>query len=955
MTKKIFYLGLFCFVAASLYARETVSLAGQWRYFKGGAWLADQPAELVKPFTETVTLPGTTQTNAKGDEFSLNPAQQKAVDEGTVRDSRSPIMGVWTPVHKNIGAAFYQRDLDIPEKWAGKYLKLTLERTKMTRVWLDGKEVGPAQNGICVAQVYALGLVNPGKHVLTILVATGPFPRGVGGQHLGALQGNWNGIIGAINLDATDPVWIERVQVQPNIATRKATVKVFLGTDTARSISGELRLDAKSWNGTEHVPAAMKSKFGPTSDGVVTLEYDLGQNAQLWDEWTPVLYRLKVTLKTEGASPYRDERQVDFGMREFKREGTIFKINGKVTHLRGTHDGASFPLTGHPPMETESWLRIMKTAKAHGINHFRFHTWTPPEAALSAADIVGIYLQPELPSSAGAPYGEDKARDDYERTMGEQILREWSNHPSFVMLALGNEIAIKRPENRKVMTDIVNHFRTLDPTRLYSEGSNNHFGAPTLNPNDDYWTTVKVPSGDPKTPYAVIRSSFSGGNGWLNTQDPSTMTDYLAQLKLCLVPLIGHEVGQFAIFPDLNERKKYTGVYRLRNYDMIEKRMRANHLIEQNQAFFKASGQLSILCYREEIEAYLRTPGFGGFQLLDLLDFQGQGTSLVGILDAFHDSKGLITPEAWREFCSEIVPLVRMSKRTWTANETFKAEAQVAHYGAASLSGVEAQWSVKNATGNVLANGVLPKGDIPRGGVHLLGSITFPLINMAAPAQLTLELQLPGTPYLNRYPLWVYPATVDTATPQGLTVTRKLDEALAELSKGAAVVLLPDLKEIAQCSVKSGFETVFWNFCFANQPPTMGILCDPEHPLFEIFPTEFHSNWQWFWPTTKARAMVLTAAPADFRPVVQMIDNIETCRKLSLIWEAKVGTGRLIVCSSDLPAIQDKPEGRQLFSSLLRYAGSTKFQPKQELSAEAVRGIFSTNVVNSAQGARKDE
>lgn len=956
MKKFLFSLYLLSFLAAPLSARETVSLAGQWRFSKDGAWLANKPEELMKSFADTVTLPGTTQTNGKGMEFRLTPEQQKAVDEGTVMDARSPIMGAWTPVHFTAGTAWYQRDLEIPEKWAGKHLKLTLERTKMTRVWVDGKEVGPSQNGICVAQVYTLGSVTPGKHVLTIMVATGPFPRGVGGHHLGGMQGNWNGIVGDIKLDATDSVWIERIQVRPDVAARKAMVQIFLGSDIPRPLRGELKLAAKSWNGSKQdEPASVSRRFGPVADGVVTVEYDLGKNAQLWDEWNPVLYRLNVALKTEGASPCRDERQVDFGMREFKRNGTVFTINGKVTQLRGTHDGAHFPLAAHPPMDTESWLRIMKMAKAYGLNHFRFHTWTPPEAAFAAADIVGIYMQPELPSTVGFPFGEEKAHDDYERTMGEQILREWANHPSLVMLALGNEIGIKRPENRQAMTEIVNHFRALNPALLYSEGSNNRFGAPTLNPNDDYWTTMHLPTGDSKKPFVAIRSSFSGGTGWLNTQPPSTMTDYSVQLKLCPVPLIGHEVAQFTIFPDLNERKKYTGVYRLRNYDMIEKRMRANHVLEQNDAFFKASGQLAILCYREEIEAYLRTPGFGGFQLLDLCDNQEQGTSLVGVLDSFYETKGLITPEAWREFCSETVPLVRMDKRTWTADETFKAEAQVAHYGATALEGMAAQWCFKDASGKVVVSGVLPKTNIPRGGVHSLGSIEFALRKIAAPARLNLELQLPGTPFINRYPLWVYPTAVNTAAPQGVVVVRKLEDALAKLEQGNAVVLLPELKDIQQCSVKSGFETVFWNFCFANQPPTMGILCDPKHPLLELFPTEFHSNWQWFWPTTKARAMYLSAAPADFRPIVQVIDNIATCRKLGLIWEAKVGPGRLLVCSSDLPSIQDKPEGRQLMASMLHYAGSKAFQPRCALSVEQVKEIFSTVLTSTLKGARKDE
>ena len=104
-------------------------------------------------------------------------------------------------------------------------------------------------------------------------------------------------------------------------------------------------------------------------------------------------------------------------------------------------------------------------------------------------------------------------------------------------------------------------------------------------------------------------------------------------------------------------------------------------MLDQAHDFFKASGALAVVCYREDIEAALRTPEFGGFQLLDIQDFPGQGTALVGILNVFMENKGMIEPEQWRGFCSETVPLFRMEKYVWTNDETLTGKVQIAHYG----------------------------------------------------------------------------------------------------------------------------------------------------------------------------------------------------------------------------------------------------------------------------------
>jgi hypothetical protein len=918
-------------------AAETLPLGGTWRFAMDTAKEGVHKQWFRSSLPDTIRLPGTTEENGKGP-----PNERRTTDS-------------WTHIYQTPGTAWYQRDVEIPSSWAGKQCTLTLERTKRTRLWVDSREIGE-QDGICTAQVYDLGTaVAPGRHVLTIMVSTGPFPKGIGGHHLGGMQGNWNGIIGRVDLTANDAVGIENVLVTPDVGAKKVRVRVTIGNRAGKACKGRLTIQATAWNtAAQHTPAEQVSAFSVAEkETCVEMDYLLGDGALLWDEFSPALYKLSVSLATSDGSACCDQREVDFGLREFRRQGSQFTVNGKTIFLRGTHNGCSFPLTGYPSMDAKEWVRLLRVAKSYGINHYRFHTWVPPEAALTAADMVGIYMQPELPSQAGFAFGEDREHDDYCRAEGERILNAWGNHPSLVMLALGNEIGIRRPANRQAMSGIVSHFRELDPTRLYAEGSNNNFSNPTVNSNDDYFTTFRT--GQRK---GAVRGSFATVDaplGHVQAGPPCTQTDFRESLAGIGVPVIGHETGQYTVYPDFREIAKYTGVTRLRNYELFRDRLQSKGMLQQAHDFFRASGMLAVQCYREEIEAALRTPGFGGFQLLDIMDYQGQGTALVGILDAFMDDKRLIRPEEWRNFCCQTVPLVQMSKYTWTTAEAFAGQAEVAHYGPATIHAAVPQWSLLGASGERVTSGTLPTVDIPQGKLWKLGTIEFPLGQIKAPQKLTLELRLQGTPYVNRYPVWVYPAKVDTSVPAAVTVRRLPDrETCRLLATGGTVVLLPKAGTLENC-VGGGFATDFWCWpMFKNTPGTMGILCDPSHPALAEFPTEFHSHWQWFYLTVNARPVILDDTPADYRPVVQVIDNLARNHKLGLIFEARSGGGKLLVCASDLLAMQERPEARQLLASLLRYAASERFRPTWELPIETLGKILALPQAGvAAPGSKK--
>jgi hypothetical protein len=374
---------------------------------------------------------------------------------------------------------------------------------------------------------------------------------------------------------------------------------------------------------------------------------------------------------------------------------------------------------------------------------------------------------------------------------------------------------------------------------------------------------------------------------------------------------------------------------------------------DQALDFFKASGALSMLCYRADIEMTIRTPGFGGFQLLDLQDFPGQGSALVGILDAFMDSKGLITPEEFSHFCNRVVPLLIMEKYCWENSENFSATVQVANYADETLKKQVIHWELFDSENQVIGDGSNTL-DFPQGKITDAFTVEIPLSEIKKAEKLTFRIKLDGTLYQNSYPVWVYPDNKNVAVPTEINVADNLEVALQKLNSGEKVLLFPDHKKYEEFTVGGLFTTDYWNYKMFKgisennkkpvSPGTMGLLMNPGHPLFKSFPTEFHSNWQWWPMVKKSRPFILDNAPTNYKPLVQVVDNIERNHKLGLIFEFQLGEGKLLVCMSNLPAIQDKPEARQLYQSIFDYMKSDDFQPSTKITSADLKTLFSTTV-----------
>lgn len=912
---------------------QTISLAGKWNFKMDPADLGITEKWFSKKLDDTIHLPGSMLTNHKGDAVTLQTKWTGSIYDSSwyfiprfakYRQPGNLKFPFWlTPEKYYVGAAWYQKEITIPASWKGKHIKLFLERCHTeTMIWVDDKTAG-MQNSMVAPHEYELGvLLTPGKHTITIRVDNRIKEINVGEDSHSLTdhtQGNWNGIIGKIELQQQPAVIIDEVQLFPDITNKQVRVQLHLTGDAAQLQS--ISLAAATIN--KHRPHSVKPvRFtNAISQNAVELIYPMGKNCLLWDEFVPAVYQFSIKLNLQNGE--RLEKKLQFGMREFKINGTHFTVNGQPVFLRGTVDCAVFPLTGFPPTGTDEWIKIFTIAKEHGLNHMRFHSWCPPEAAFEAADVTGFYLQPEAPTwpNHGVSLGDGKPIDQYIYDETNRMVKAYGNHPSFCMLAAGNEPAGKN--QAKYLAGFIQYWKQKDNRRVYT-GASVGMSWPLV-PENEY----------------MVKSGARNLN-WTNAA-PENKSDYKAAIEKFNLPYVTHEMGQWCVFPDFTEIEKYTGVYKAKNFEMFREDLNDQGMGDEAAKFHLASGKLQELCYKNEIEKTLRTQGLGGFQLLGLQDFPGQGTALVGTMNPFWENKKYISTSAFSSFCNETVPLMRTAKFVYTNNETFNAVIEIFHFGNTDLSNATVQWQLKDAAGNSIQSGKFSNQKIERGKNTVIDSLQLALNAFTKAQQLTFTVSITNTYFSNQWNIWVYPAQLPSIAAAAIYYTDTLDAKTMEvLDKGGKVFLNLAGKVVKGKEVAQTFLPVFWNTSwFKMRPPhTLGISINEKHPVFTEFPTSFHSDLQWWAILNKTQVMHLEDFPKDFKPLIRPIDTWFMNRGLAVLFEAKMGNGKIMVSSINLSdTVKNKPAAAQLFYSIKKYMNSSAFDPQTKIETALIHDL----------------
>ena len=914
-------------------AQDVISLAGSWDLSLGDS----------VSYNDYVMLPGSLLTNGKGDpvtvdtrwtgstydsSYYFNPWMEQYRREGNVK---FPFF--LTPEKHYVGKAWYKRSVYVPRDWRNKNVTLFLERPHIeTIVYINGREVG-LQRSLSTPHQYDVTrfLVPGSRNTIAVCVYNGIENVCVGQDSHSVTdqtQGNWNGITGLMELRAQEKdIFIRQVKLhtEPVDGVIQATV-VFGGEINLMTYDDYMIVSVEPVRqGNENIKDIPLTWLQNITGHTMKLRIPTGSMIP-WDEFSPQLYRL-------GISVGDDYYETTFGVRTISVHGRQLYVNDRPVWLRGTVENCCFPETGYPPTDEESWMSILTKVKEYGLNHVRFHSYCPPEAAFAAADKLGIYLQPEGPSGPnhGVKLRQGQKIDQYLLEESKRIVDTYGHHPSFVMMAAGNE-----PAGNWVAycNDWVKAMKRYDPSRLYcgasvgggwawDDGSEYHVkgGARGLDwdkhaphADDDYFSQIEYPR------------NYKGS-------EPNNS------------PIIAHEQGQWCAFPDFNEIVEYTGAYKARNFEIFRDLLRENGMEQQAGKFLMASGRLQTLCYKYEIERNLRTKDYAGFQLLSLNDYSGQGTALVGPLNVHWREKGYTFANGWREFCSPLVPLARFPKFVYTSADTLRVPIEVYNALYGNISPIRKSYIITCGE-QIVAEGPLSSDSIPIGKNVQIGTVVVPLDSISEPCKLTLKVHI-GKQVWNHWDFWVYPDSCGVRSEESgdIFITDSLDaKAISVLKKGGKVLLTAAGKVRLGRDVVQHYLPVFWNTSwFKMRPPhTTGAYIDNQHPLFKYgFPTDDWSNLNWWELLNRAQVMNLMELPADYQSPIQPIDTWHVSRKLGMLIEANVLKGKLLMTTMDIDNNLDlRVVARQMRQTILSYMQSDDFQPTLTLDPKVITDFF---------------
>ena len=919
-------------------AQETINLAGDWELSLGDSL----------HYNDYVMLPGSLLTNGKGDPVSVktqwtgslydssyyfNPYMEKYRVEGNMK---FPFF--LTPETHYVGYAWYKKSVYVPSSWRKRRVVLFLERPHIeTTVFVNGVKVKHQMSLSTPHECDISRWLVPGqRNNIAICVYNGIANVCVGQDSHSVTdqtQGNWNGIAGKMELRSTPSgVYFKKVRLTPYFMTGQVRVdvevdgsQVYLRTSSYEQDYPRVHIVVVPDNKPDSVVSEFVTAIlEPKTSYMVSL----GEEISIWNEFFPQLYRI-------GISMGNDYYETTFGMRGIGVDGRQIYINGRPIWLRGTVENCCFPETGYPPMDEESWMKIFRKCKAYGLNHMRFHSYCPPEAAFAAADKVGFYLQPEGPTwpNHGVKLRKGQKIDQYLLEESKRIVDTYGHHPSFVMMAAGNEPA---GDWVNYCNDWVKEMKKYDPARLYcgasvgggwawDDGSEYHVkgGARGLDwdrhaphSDDDYYDQIVRPR---------------------NYRDTAENNS----------PIIAHEQGQWCAFPDFKEISQYTGVYKAKNFEIFRDLLRDNGMEQQAEKFLMASGKLQTLCYKYEIERNLRTKDYAGFQLLALNDYSGQGTALEGVLNVHWQEKGYTNDEEWREFCNRIVPLAKFPKFVYADTDTLKVPVEVYNAYITTIDSVRSAYYISDDQNEVLAGGSLAVGKLPVGKNLDIGTVVFPLDKSTKPTKLTLTVSLSGV-FKNHWDFCVYPGKETGSQGDmetGLYTADSLDaKALDVLKKGGKVLLTAAGKVRYGRDVVQHYLPVFWNTSwFKMRPPhTTGAYIDKQHPLFKYdFPTDDWSNLNWWELLNRAQVMNLAEFPKDYQSPIQPIDTWHVSRKLGMLVEAKVLKGKLLMTTMDISSdLEHRLVARQMRQAIIAYMESDDFQPSLTLQPKVITDLY---------------
>ena len=372
---------------------------------------------------------------------------------------------------------WYQRTIDVPAKWRGQRVFLTIGASDwLTTVWLNGQELGKHEGGYTPFSFELTPHLTPGQ-AQRLVVRVDDKRRQFtlyGKQGYGDARGIWQ----TPYLETRGDAYLDALHFTPDIDANKVKVTAFLPTPA----SADLRLAVNVGTGNSVINAQQIIKKGQQQ-----VSFDVTMpNARRWTLTDPYLYPVEATLSGGGKTADRVKSYV--GMRKISvvnLPGTqipYVALNNEPVYMQLTLDQSYHP-EGFYTFPSDDFMReeVLK-ARQIGLTGIRTHIKVDVPRKLYWADRLGVLVMSDLPNSWGAP--DSLARHESETTLREMIKRDY-NHPAIFSWITFNEtwglttkqkqdgkdVANYLPETQKWVASVYRLAKSLDPSRLVEDNS----------------------------------------------------------------------------------------------------------------------------------------------------------------------------------------------------------------------------------------------------------------------------------------------------------------------------------------------------------------------------------------------------------------------------------------------------------------------------------------------------
>ncbi len=885
-------------------------------------------------------------------------------EQGYGQSSTHFPIGTWKKDREYEGIAWFVKEIEIPENINQNNLYLELKGVRwITQLWIDGNYVGTEDSLSTIQRYEITPFVKAGKKHRFVIRLDNQMHLPLQESHIHSYHTSthWGGITGGIQIISELPHTIQDVKVKTEINPKLVHFEVEVDRINCE--------DRNNWSMCIHIydqnNTLIKSNESNILDKTSVLQLTKSiqielDEAKTWSPNEPYLYHAEIVLLYNGKQ--YDTKSVRFGLRTISTENNQILLNEIPVFLTGYVDCCIFPQTGYPEWDIEHYRKQFSVVKSYGFNHVRLHGWTPPEPFWQAADEAGMLVQTELPHwSKQYTKSESQAPEEVHTFLTRElkrVIRSLKNHPSFVMLSMGNELIAE--DGHPQLNELVYLARQLDSSRIYTDNTG-HGQLPSQSREGDFF----VPTLNWHPPYNIDHAATA-----------DTTTDYGEVTRLEKNPLIAHEHGQFTMYVRPEEETKYQGILKPHWLESINKTLESKRITSRTNEFIESTGIHLIRSLKENMEKARRTPNLSGIQLLDIRDFPGQGHATVGILDVFWDSKNVVEPNKFRQFNEQTVLLMRSKKRTFYNDEEIAVSIELSHFGL-PVDTADFKWSL-NIDKNVWKQGETIINDIPgTGNIDLIKINEEISVNEAKKVTLEASIIINGITFKNEWDFWVFPRQQLTEKPErtwtnipelrsalfGARVEKTigLDEHSFKKEKDVDLAITDQIgRDVLQFLVDGGkvwlmakengqhdevltrYLPIFWNYLWFPEQvgTTMGMRIH-SHPVFDEFPNDGHSDWGWYHLVDRTIALNLELTP-NVKPIIEVIDNFNRSKKLAYVYEVNVGRGKLFVSTLNLTdrKMMKSPESHFLLFKIIEYLKSSNFQPDSSISVGELISTF---------------